>query len=277
VKTLHLLSDKWKRYLIFILWGLIHGAFVNVVLIPLMPSSLAYPQTWIISMGGGSLISAMVFGGLFNAPRWLQSLGFPVAGVLMPYLFMTTLASLDQRRFVQLDPLAILFVLFWTVTTLPFALLAAIAYFLLWPKARDDLNHAPSSRLTLAVRLKRSFGAGIVSTVLCCVLMISISLAPHGSPDASAYYWIEYWSWRVLTMLAMPGWGFVFLLAHIAHSNLNYGILLGLAANLVLWFFLGAIPGFVFRQNKLVVILWFVLAVIVDLLGWKIFDVLTNL
>jgi len=81
----------------------------------------------------------------------------------------------------------------------------------------------------------------------------------------------------VLTMLAMPGWGFVFLLAHIAHSNLNYGILLGLAANLVLWFFLGAIPGFVFRQNKLVVILWFVLAVIVDLLGWKIFDVLTNL
>lgn len=126
--------DTWKSYGVFVLWGLAHGVITFVVLIVLLPSR---PSVLIISLTicalGGGVLSAIVFGMLFKAPRWLQPLGFVVVGAILPYLAACGITSVDHSNLeFLLDPLTMLFTFLWTAYTFPFALAIAVLYLFIY-------------------------------------------------------------------------------------------------------------------------------------------------
>ncbi len=143
-------------------------------------------------------------------------------------------------------------------------------------RKRDDMNNTHSPSVTLVSRLKRLAVAGVISTFIYCCLTFAIWLLPFALPAASAAFGIRYWTVWLLIMLSVPGFAFGLLGGGIFNPPLgNDGtFLLAVAANLVLWFSLGAIPAITFRQNKLAVIIWIVLVAIVEILGWIIASII---
>jgi len=152
-------------------------------------------------------------------------------------------------------------------------LLTASAVFFVWPKTRDALRTSAAGS-ALIVRLERAVAAGLISMVIYGALtygIVSVLVSSSRSVSGSVEYWIQQLLVVVLNpvfMLSTPGLAFTRLVDQIVLLGPYGGILLALVANLVAWFWLGAIPGFMIRRNKLVVITWLVIVGIIEVLGW---------
>ncbi len=135
-----------KRYIAFIVWGLVQGVIVYLVLFLTFPRDSAPLEVFAIAVSVGGTLSAVVFGLLLKAPRWLQSVGFLIVAALVPVVAALASQSLFYHRLeVYLDPLAVLYVIFWTACTMPFGLLVAVLYFIMWLVSKRKQDATPSA------------------------------------------------------------------------------------------------------------------------------------
>lgn len=118
-----------RQYLKFITWGVFHGAISYFVLVWFHIFWWGDMNAFMANILGGGIVSAVVFVFLLKAPRWLQSLGFPVVSCLLPITLMEGSFLIHEGTFGVPDPLAIVVLILWITVLLPFSIIAGLIYF----------------------------------------------------------------------------------------------------------------------------------------------------
>ncbi len=147
------------------------------------------------------------------------------------------------------------------------------------------MNNGQSSKPISATLQKRLIVAGVTSILVYCSLSFVLFLPPFLSfvmvrllpPGPSVISSIVESTAFSLLILLLPGLAFGMWISHITHlTNNGYTILLGLLANLVLWFGGGAIPATIFKRNRLVIAMWIVFTITIVILGLQIFNFISH-
>lgn len=124
------LNPLRTRYLKFIMSGLLQGVISYFVLGWIAHDVLGDINVFLANILSGVIISALVFGVLLRTPRWLQSLGFIVVGIMLP------VAQFEADLIVRFGTLAVpdglttLMLVVWTAALLPFSIIIGVIYFL---------------------------------------------------------------------------------------------------------------------------------------------------
>ncbi len=131
MSSLPIFSTASRRYLWFILWGLVDGAVIYFVISETGGASYRGNIRILIPLVlCGGIISAVVFGLLLRFPRGLRAAGFLVVGAITPWLGIIGTSMLYCGCFdMYLSPLTAFAVLLWTAFSLPFSILSAAIYF----------------------------------------------------------------------------------------------------------------------------------------------------